>query len=130
MILPDTSAWIEFFRTSESAKSQLLGAAIREMNVLVGDLVIVELLQGVKHPSQVKLVSAAIGLLPTQVLCSPSLAYKAAENYRTLRRRGITIRGTIDVVIATWCIENGAWLLHNDRDFDAMERELGLRVWR
>lgn len=130
MILPDTSAWIEFFRDAASPTSRLLAACIRERELVVGDLVIVELFQGLKHPSQTKLVSSAVGWLPARTLCSPSLAYQAAANYRHLRRRGITIRGTIDVVIATWCIENGALLLHNDRDFDAMERELGLRVLR
>lgn len=130
MILPDTSAWIEFFRNVESPTSQILAACIRERELIVGDLIIVELFQGLKHPFQVKLVSSAVGWLPTRTLCNPALAYQAAENYRHLRRRGITVRGTIDVIIATWCIENGALLLHNDRDFDPMERELGLRVVR
>ncbi|MFN3548022.1 MAG: PIN domain nuclease [Mesorhizobium sp.] len=130
MILPDTSAWIEFFRDADSRTSLSLAACIRQQDVIVGDLIIVELFQGLKHPSQMKLVSAALGWLPTRTLCSPSLAFKAAENYRHLRRRGVTVRGTIDVIIATWCIENGALLLHNDRDFDAMERELGLQIAR
>ena len=130
MILADTSAWIEFFQNPRSQTSEMVTRAILDEDLVMGDLVIVELLQGLKHPSQIKLVSAAIRLLPTRSLCSPTLAYEAATNYRALRRRGITIRGTIDVIIATWCIENGAYLLHTDRDFDAMEHELGLRVWR
>ncbi len=72
---------------------------------------------------------SAVGQLEQKTLCGPAIAAKAAENYRMLRRKGITVRGTIDAIIATWCIENGAYLLHNDRDFDRFAEHLALPVW-
>jgi predicted nucleic acid-binding protein len=96
----------------------------------MGDLVLVEILQGLKTPTQVKLVSAALTELKIATLCGPEIAPLAAANYRALRSKGITVRGTIDVIIATWCIENQTPLLHNDRDLQIMEDRLGLPVWR
>lgn len=130
MILADTSAWIAFFRDSVSETSHRLRRALVNDKVVMGDLVFVELFQGFRHPAEIGLALSAIAGLDQKVLCGPALAPKAAANYRALRQRGITIRGTIDVIIATWCLENGAALLHDDRDFDVLERHLGLSVWR
>jgi predicted nucleic acid-binding protein len=130
MILVDTSVWIEYFARRSSPAAQMLDDVLDHEKILLGDLVMVEILQGAREGRDLRLIVGALASFEVPTLCSEGLAPKAAENYRTLRRRGITIRGTIDVIIATWCIENGAFLLHNDRDFDAMERELGLHVWR
>lgn len=61
-------------------------------------------------------------------MLGPEIAVKAATNYRRLRERGVTVRKTIDTIIATFCIEYGHQLLHQDRDFFYFEKHLGLRV--
>ena len=130
MILVDTSIWVEAFADRSSPATAMLDNAMDRGDVVVGDLILFELLQGLKPGPRLRLVAAAMKALPTVTLCGPDIAPRAAENYRRLRSRGITIRGTIDVIIATWCIENRAALLHNDRDFDAMQDHLGLIGWR
>ena len=130
MILVDTSAWVEFFHDVDSRRTELLAAAIRAGAALVGDLILVELLQGLRTPTQVRMVADALAGLQNVTLCGPEIAPAAAANYRQLRRAGITIRGTIDVIIATWCIASRVPLLHHDRDFDSIEQPLGLLVSR
>ncbi len=130
MIAVDTSVWIDYFANRNSEKTELLEQLTGESEIILGDLVLVEVLQGLKTGPQLKLVQAILSPLTIQPLCGPEIAPIAAANYRVLRQNGITIRGTIDVIIATWCIENGAMLLHNDRDFGMMEEVLGLTGWR
>jgi predicted nucleic acid-binding protein len=130
MILADTSVWIAFFREVDAKEVALLIACVREGRVLMGDLILVEILQGLRTQAQEHRVATALADLKCVTMCGPDIAPIAAANFRALRRKGITIRGTIDVVIATWCIENGVPLLHNDRDFAAMEKALGLQAWR
>jgi predicted nucleic acid-binding protein len=130
MILADTSIWIDFFHDVSSTQTFLLKQALLQGEIVMGDLVLVEILQGLKRSAQVKLVSAALTELQIATLCGPEIAPLAAANYRALRSKGITVRGTIDVIIATWCIENHTPLLHNDRDLQIMEDRLGLPVWR
>ena len=130
MILVDTSVWIEFFHDIDSQRTELLAAAVRVGTALVGDLILVEVLQGLRTPAQVRIVAEALSALQNVTLCGPDVAPEAAANYRQLRRKGITIRSTIDVIIATWCIRRRVSLLHHDRDFDAIEERLGLLVHR
>lgn len=130
MILADTSVFIDYLGRRQSPAAQTLDAVLDRHEVVLGDLVMTEVLQGMREGPALRLVESVLSMFRVVTLCGEAVAPKAAANYRTLRRRGITIRGTIDVIIATWCIENGAYLLHTDRDFDAMEHELGLRVWR
>lgn len=92
----------------------------------MGDLILVEILQGLRPGPRFRTIAGILSGIPCQTLCGPGLAPLAAANYRALRTKGITVRGTIGVVIATWCVENGVALLHDDRDFDPMERHLGL----
>ncbi|MEF2070970.1 type II toxin-antitoxin system VapC family toxin [Consotaella aegiceratis] len=129
MILADTSAWIEFFARSRTPVAGALEAALRREVIVVGDLVAVELLQGIRNDRHRAEIGEVIGRCRQETLCGPTLAPIAAENYRSLRRRGVIVRGTIDVIIATWCIENDAQIIHNDRDLRAMEDALGLRVY-
>ncbi|GIL03242.1 MAG: ribonuclease VapC [Alphaproteobacteria bacterium] len=130
MILADTSAWIDFFANRDLAHVHALKENLIEGRAVVGDLVLVEVLQGFRNPGDLQRAERALVELPTETLCGAAIAPKAAANYRRLRRRGITVRGTIDVIIATWCIENRVALLHNDRDFEVFERELGLVALR
>lgn len=130
MILVDTSVWIEYLTRPYTPASQRLDDLFDRHEVVLGDLIMTEVLQGTREGRELRLVEAALSTFRIVTLCGETVAPKSAANYRALRRRGITIRGTIDVIIATWCIENGAELLHNDRDFDPIERELGLSVLR
>ena len=91
-------------------------------------LILCEVLQGFRSEAQAQLVERALSQYQLVALSSPDLAIKAAANYRLLRRRGITIRKTIDVIVGTFCIERGHALLHSDRDFEPMERYLGLQT--
>lgn len=130
MILVDTTVWVEFFRSGQTPHVDLLVKAIYRSEAVVGDLILVEVLQGVKADKEEAYVAKQFALARQVSLCGPEIAPIAAANYRRLRRRGLTIRGTIDVIVATWCIENDVPLLHNDRDFSVMEEHLGLQVWR
>lgn len=130
MILADTSVWVDFFAGRANRSSLRLDQAIARREIVMGDLILVELLQGARHISQQRQIGWKLAPIPCEVLCGPHLAPQAAENYRRLRRQGITIRGTIDIIIATWCIATGTTLLHSDRDFDAIEEHLDLTVWR
>lgn len=130
MILADTSVWVDFFADRATRGVDRLAEAIVDQDIVMGDLILVELLQGAKTAATQGTIARKLARMRCEVLCGPDLAPKAAANYRALRQRGITIRGTIDIIIATWCLETGATLLHNDRDFDTIEEHLGLVVWR
>ena len=111
--------------TPQTAK--LHAAAAREP-LLVGDLILLEILQGAReerHAARVESKMRRFTILP---LLDDVLAVRAARNYRNLRNLGVTIRKTADIIIGTFCIERGHVLLHDDRDFEPMERHLGLNV--
>ena len=126
-VLVDTSVWIDLFRGQESEPvlrlRQMLAAGVE---LVIGDLILAELLQGVRHESELRRVETAFRAYRVESLVGEALARRSAYNYRLLRTQGITIRKTIDCLIATWCIENQVPLLHNDRDFLPFER-LGLQ---
>lgn len=126
MILADTSVWIDFLRDVPSWQTARLSELLSDGEVVMGDLILLEILQGISREEEVSRVAALLEPLPTVVLGGRAVALQAAGNYRRLRRSGITIRSSIDTLIATRCIVDGITLLHNDRDYDAFERELGL----
>jgi predicted nucleic acid-binding protein len=128
MTLVDSSVWINQFNQVPDPAVDRLRALVAEGPLLVGDLILCEVLQGFRSEAQARLVERALGQYQLVTLSSPELAIKAAANYRLLRRRGITLRKTIDVIIGTFCIERGHALLHSDRDFEPMERFLGLQT--
>jgi predicted nucleic acid-binding protein len=96
--------------------------------ILVGDLILSEVLQGLRTEAQAKLVERSLGRFEAVYLLDPALPVKTAANYRFLRRQGITVRKKIDLIIGTFCVEYGQTLLHNDRNFAPMERFLGLQT--
>ncbi|MGH7094769.1 MAG: type II toxin-antitoxin system VapC family toxin [Stellaceae bacterium] len=100
---------------------------IDDDDLLIGDLILLEVLQGARNELAARQVEEALLEFPTVRLFDPAMAISAAANYRFLRSRGITIRKTIDLIIGTFCIERGHSLLHSDRDFEPMERLLGLQ---
>lgn len=132
MILVDASVWIDFFNgraTPAVARlADLLadGAAPLEM----ADLTLFEVLRGFRHAEDFLAARRALAALPVVEIGGADNALAAAEHYRALCSQGVTIRSPIDVLLASYCIENGYAILHNDRDFDALETHRGLRVWR
>lgn len=130
MILADTSVWVDFFASRVTPQVARLREAVVNREILMGDLILVEILQGITRDRVRADVESKLAPIRCEVMCGPRLAPVAAANYRRLRQRGITIRGIVDVIVATWCIENRVQLLHSDRDFAYLERHLDLAVWR
>jgi predicted nucleic acid-binding protein len=129
VILVDSSVWIDHLRNAVTRPvSHLRSLISREEELLVGDLILCEILQGLRTDKEAKLVEEALREFEVVSLVGPELAVKAAANYRFLRSRGFTIRRTIDLMIGTFCIERGHYLLHGDRDFAPMEQYLGLQT--
>ena len=128
MILVDSSVWIDYFRSADTPQVALLDSLLGSSPVAVGVLIAAEVLQGVRDEREYQLVRNTMDAFEHIDLVGYSLAIKASENYRTLRSMGITIRKTIDTLIATRCIEDGLTLLHADRDFLPFVENLGLKV--
>lgn len=127
MILVDSSVWIDYFRGTATAQTDRLEALLGSEPLAIGDLILTEVLQGFAVQREFNEARRLLGSLVFVVLGGDDVALKAANNYRRLRTLGITVRQTIDTVIATRCIVSGYALLHDDRDFDAFEKHLGLR---
>lgn len=128
-VLADTTAWVDYLRGQDTPSAKALDRAIAEDVVLLGDLILAEIMRGLPDERTAKLVSAALERFNVVVIGGKSVALQAATNYRFLRSKAITVRGTIDLMIGTWCIMTGVPLLHADRDFDGMEKWLGLKRW-
>jgi predicted nucleic acid-binding protein len=126
MVLVDTSVWIDYFRGRNSPQANKLDELFDDERIATGDLIIAELMQGFRTKSQIVAAQNIISRLEYFDLVGKYIAFKAAENYRFLRKEGITVRKTIDIVIGTFCIENNFKLLHADRDFEPMTEYLGL----
>jgi predicted nucleic acid-binding protein len=127
VILVDSSVWVDYFRSADTPQVVLLDSLFGRTRIAVGDLIAVEVLQGVRDEREFRLVKRVFDTFTRLDLCGYDLAVKASENYRLLREKGITVRKTIDTLIATRCIEDGLTLLHSDRDFVPFARYLGLR---
>lgn len=127
MILVDSSVWIDYLRSADTPQVALLDSMFGRSPLAVGDLIAAEVLQGVRDEREYKWVKKTLDAFTHIDLCDYDLAVKATENYRVLRARGITIRKSIDTLIATRCIEDGLSLLHADRDFLPFTEHLGLR---
>lgn len=125
--LADTSVWIDYLAGRYSPATTSLEAQLSSERVAVGDLVLMEILRGLREPAARELERDLANLTLVTMARSP-VVLRSARNYRYLRARGFTIRSTIDCIIATFCIEGGHTLLHSDRDFDPFEEHLGLRV--
>lgn len=128
MILVDSSVWIDYFRGVGTPQTDNLDRFLGTDWLVVGDLILTEVLQGCTTDREFTRLTNLLTLFPVVELGGQDIAIQAARNFRTLRRLGITVRKTIDAVIATRCIQSGYFLLHNDRDFDPFVQHLGLRV--
>ncbi|MDB5456336.1 MAG: PilT-like protein [Caulobacter sp.] len=127
MILVDSSVWIDYFRGVSTVRTDRLDALLSSELLAVGDIVLTEVLQGFASERD---FNQALGLLTSLTIvpiAGQDLAIQAARNFRTLRARGVTVRKTIDTLIATRCIEDGMALLYSDRDFDPFVEFLGLK---
>jgi len=130
MIVADTSAWIDYVRGIRAPHTDLLDYELQHNRIVTGDIIIVEFLQGLKKEKDLRIAKQLMESLEYYDFVGKDIAFIAAENFRKLRRNGITVRKTIDVIIATFCILHGFALIHNDRDFDPMELYLGLKAKR
>ncbi len=126
MIVVDSSVWIDFLNGRNTPHVQRLRTDLGTDEILVGDLMLCEVLQGLDGERAAQEVEALLRRFEVVPMVGDAIAVAAARNFRSLRRRGITVRKTIDLLIGTWCIENRMPLLHNDNDFHPMARHLGL----
>ena len=128
MIVVDSSVWIDYFNGTETAESNRLDRLLGTELILVGDLILTEVLQGFRRDTDYRAARAAMRVFPVETMVGPGRAVRATDHYRLLRSRGITVRKTIDVLIATFCIDNAHALLFSDRDFEPLVEHLGLRA--
>lgn len=126
MILVDSSVWIDWFRGTATPAADRLHALLGEADLLVGDIILTEVLQGFVADADFARARAALAQFPMVAIATPEIAAAAAQNFRSLRQRGITVRKTIDTLIATRCLADNLALLYSDRDFDPFVAHLGL----
>lgn len=126
MIFIDSSVWIDWFGGKATPQVERLDASLTREPLVIGDLVLTEVLQGIAHPAQLRRARERLLSLTLVEVAGVEIALKAADNHRALRTLGITPRGTIDTLIATRCIEEDWPLLTGDRDFLPFAQHLGL----
>jgi len=127
MILVDSSVWVDYFNGQATRETGFLDTLLGVEPVATGDLILAEVLQGFRSDADYETAKGLLTSLTMYELLGVGMALKVAENYRTLRKKGITVRKTADTIIATFCIEYGFPLLCSDRDFDQFVRHLGLK---
>jgi predicted nucleic acid-binding protein len=127
VIIADTSVWIDYLNGVLSPYTDRLDEDIICGNVAMGDLILLEILQGIKNDNDYKKTQSTLLKLDQYEMLGSSRALSCADNFRALRKRGITIRKTADVIIATFCIANRLPLLFTDRDFNPFVKHCGLQ---
>ena len=130
MILVDSSVWIDYFNGHRTWQTNLLDNLLSDVPIIIGDLILAEILQGFRSDNDFKSAKSYLSNLPFRQMGGYQVAVKSAQNYRILRKKGVTVRKTIDVIIGTYCILEGLPLLHDDRDFDPMGSHLSLKILR
>jgi len=130
MIVVDSSIWIDYFNGTISNETDWLDDSLGIEPIIMGDIILAEVLQGFQNQKDFKTAKKLLIGCPFMDMIGQELAIKSAMNYRSLRQKGITIRKTIDVMIGTFCIHNNFFLLHNDKDFDPLEKHLKLKVMK
>ncbi len=125
MILIDTSVWIDYFNGQKNKYTDKLDDLLLSEVIIIGDIILAEILQGFKNDKDFEKAKEYLNNLTCHSISNKDIAIKSAENFRQLRKKGITVRKTTDMLIGTFCIENNIPLLHNDRDFKPLEM-LGL----
>ncbi len=130
MIVVDTSVWIDYFNGVPTPQAGLLDELLGQRVLAVGDLILAELLQGFATELDAKRALSLLQPLEFLEMAGRDVAIQSAANYRRLRRRGVTVRKTMDMLIGTCCLMHDHEILHNDRGFDVLAEHLGLRVLR
>ena len=127
MILVDSSVWVDYFNGRLTRETDHLDSLLGVEPVAIGDLILTEVLQGFRTDADCASAKELLRGLPLYELLGKDLAVKTADNYRVLRKKGITVRKTADAIIATFCIEHRTPLLYSDRDFDPFVKHLALK---
>jgi len=128
VILVDSSVWINYFNGIESDATNQLDIILGHEDIIMGDLIIAEVLQGFRDDKDFRKAKQLLTSFTVHNLLNEDIALKSAENFRALRKKGLTIRKTIDSIIATYCIENQIVLLESDKDFEPFSKHLGLKL--
>ncbi len=128
MIFVDSSVWIDYFNDQQTRSVELLESLLGSEPLIIGDIVLTEVLQGFRNDREYLVAEELLTSLSVRNVLNTELALESARNFRYLRKRGITVRKTLDSIIATFCIRSNLLLLHSDRDFDPFEEHLGLQV--
>jgi len=128
MLVVDTTVWVDYFNGQINPETDYLDRAISEELILVGDLILAETLQGFSRDEDFKQAQDLFSRFEQTGMINLQLALQSVQNYRGLCKKGVTIRKTIDCLIATFCIAENHTLLHRDSDFDGFEKHLGLNV--
>lgn len=129
MILVDSSVWIDYFNGKRSWQTDLLDHMLSNVPIIMGDLILTEVLQGFKSDKDYDTAKSHLNKLPFRQMGGYNVAIQSAQNYRQLRKTGVTVRKTIDIIIATFCIIEGLTLLHDDRDFDPIASHFPLKAF-
>jgi predicted nucleic acid-binding protein len=127
MIIVDSSVWIDYFNGNNTRETDLLDSLLGIQEVAIGDLIMLEVLRGFRSDKDYQIAKNHLTSLVQYNMLDSDIALKATEYYRKLRKKGITVRKTANVIIATFCIESSHILLHSDRDFTPFADHLGLQ---
>ena len=130
MVVVDTTVWIDYIHGLVTPHTNALDYELLHNQVITGDLLIAEFLQGFRNDEDFETAKKIMNSLIYFDMLGKEIALQSAINFRLLRKNGITIRKTADIIIGTFCIEYGFPLLHNDRDFESMEKLLGLQIYK
>ena len=128
MIVVDSSVWIDYFNGKVTRQTNLLNVLLGRELIVMGDLILTEVLQGFRRDRDFRKAKELLDTLICRQMLGKDLAVRSAQNYRRLRRKGVTVRKTIDVIVATFCIRNRLPLLHSDKDFEPMAKHLKLET--
>ena len=128
MIMVDSSVWIDYFNGQQTWQTNVLDKLLSDVPIIIGDLILAEILRGFRSDNDYESAKSYLSALPFHQIGGYQVTVQSAQNYRILRKKGITVRKTIDVIIGTYCILEGLPLLHDDRDFDPMVSHLSLQV--
>ncbi len=127
MIVVDSSVWVDYFNGQSTRETDYLDILLGREPVATGDLILAEVLQGFRDDADYAMAKRLLAALTIYDMLGAERAIQVANNYRTLRKKGITVRKTADTIIATFCIEQNVSLLYSDKDFDPFVKHLGLR---
>ena len=128
MIVVDSSVWIDHFNGTATRETEILDTLLGVEPIVIGGIILAEVLQGFRNDRDFRRARAALDTLIFEPMTGRDVALASARNFRALRARRVTVRKTIDMLIATFCMERGHLLLHSDRDFDPIAEHLGLEI--